>query len=453
LQDVDVHEANEDEVMLIVGLKENPQLFLPLEYKAGVTGEPIGVRYSLGWTIMGSVGDGREGLDYSVNLLGSSVPVDIEQEARFTPIILFPTMKGHQGESCIARICENMVEISRPMEEKARVISETAFQDLTLKRNIEGLWKTDFGDTLVSTRPSHSVEDKKALELMEKSFTKVNGHYQVALPWRSYPPRLHNNRELAVRRCELLKRRLQRDGDLAGKYKTTMNDYIEKGHAERVPSEESEGVDRPVWYLPHHPVTHPLKPEKVRVVYDCAAKDKQTSLNEELLQGPDETNRLVGVLTRFRMESVGVVADIESMFHQVYVDPRDRDVLRFLWWPDGDLSTELAEYRMTKHVFGAKSSPSIADFCVKKTAELESEGIERDVVKTVKKNMYVDDLMTSFGTVENAIKRVEQLRELLARGGFRLTKWCSNKREVLSTIPEGERAKSVANLEIEQLPV
>jgi hypothetical protein len=61
--------------------------------------------------------------------------------------------------------------------------------------------------------------------------------------------------------------------------------------------------------------------------------------------------------------------------------------------------------------------------------------------------------MTSFGTVENAIKRVEQLRELLARGGFRLTKWCSNKREVLSTIPEGERAKSVANLEIEQLPV
>ena len=132
---------------------------------------------------------------------------------------------------------------------------------------------------------------------------------------------------------------------------------------------------------------------------------------------------------------------------------KDQDVLRFLWWPNGDLSKDLAEYRKTKHVFGAKSSPSIADFCVKKTAELESDGIERDVVNTVKGNMYVDDLMKSFDTVEKAIRLVEQLRELLSRGGFRLTKWCSNKREVLSTIPEEERAKSVANLEIEQLPI
>ena len=282
---------------------------------------------------------------------------------------------------------------------------------------------------------------------------KVNGHYQVAFPWRSYPPHLHDNRELASKRCELLKRRLLKDGDLAIKYKAAINNYIEKGHTERVPDKESTVLDKPVWYLPHHPVTHPLKPEKVRVVYDCAAKYNQTSLNHELLQGPDETNRLVGVISRFKMESIGVVADIESMFNQVIVDPKDRDVLRFLWWPDGDLSKDLAEYRMTKQVFGAKSSPSIADFCVKKTAKLESDGIERDVVNTVKRNIYVDDLMKSFNTVEKAIRLVEQLRELLSRGGFRLTKRCSNKREVLSTIPEEERAKSVANLEIKKLPI
>ena len=109
------------------------------------------------------------------------------------------------------------------------------------------------------------------------------------------------------------------------------------------------------------------------------------------------------------MESIGVVADVESMFNQVIVDPKDRDVIRFLWWPDGDLSKDLAEYHMTKHVFGAKSSPSMADFCVKKTAELESDGIERDVVNMVKRNMYVDDLMKSFDTVEKAIRLVEQL--------------------------------------------
>ena len=46
---------------------------------------------------------------------------------------------------------------------------------------------------------------------------------------------------------------------------------MEKGYAEKVPREQLEVNDRPIWYLPHHPVTHPLKPDKVRVVYDCAA--------------------------------------------------------------------------------------------------------------------------------------------------------------------------------------
>ena len=80
---------------------------------------------------------------------------------------------------------------------------------------MEGLWKTDFGDTLVNTRLSHSVKDKKVLEMMENSFVKVNGHCQVALPWRSYPPHWHDNRELAMKKCELSKRRLLKDGYLA----------------------------------------------------------------------------------------------------------------------------------------------------------------------------------------------------------------------------------------------
>ena len=108
-----------------------------------------------------------------------------------------------------------------------------------------------------------------------------------------------------------------------------MTDYIEKGHAKRIPEEELEVNDRPVRYLPHHPVTHPLKPDKVRVVYDCVAKYGGTSLNQQLLPGPDQTNQLIGVLSRFRQETVGVVADIEDMFHQVLVEPKDCDVLRF----------------------------------------------------------------------------------------------------------------------------
>ena len=53
------------------------------------------------------------------------------------------------------------------------------------------------------------------------------------------------------------------------------------------------------------------------------------SLNSQLLQCPDLTDNLVGVLIRFREEPIAVMADIEGMFHQVCVSPKDCDALHF----------------------------------------------------------------------------------------------------------------------------
>jgi hypothetical protein len=99
-------------------------------------------------------------------------------------------------------------------------------------------------------------------------------------------------------------------------------------------------------------------------VFDCAAGYRGTSLNAELLQGPDLTSNLVGVLLRFRMEYIGLMADIEAMFHQVRVPRADRDLLRFLWWPNGDVSQSLQEYRMKVHTFGATCSPACANYAL-----------------------------------------------------------------------------------------
>ena len=72
-------------------------------------------------------------------------------------------------------------------------------------------------------------------------------------------------------------------------------------------------------------------------MFDCKSKYGGTSLNDQVLQAPDLTNKLVGVLLRFREGPVAMMADIEGMFHQVRVTPEDCDVLRYLWWPDGDM--------------------------------------------------------------------------------------------------------------------
>jgi len=93
-----------------------------------------------------------------------------------------------------------------------------------------------------------------------------------------------------------------------------------------------------VWYLPHHPVLSDKKPGKVRVVFDCAARYGGTSLNEQLLHGPDLSCNLVGVLCKFHQSQVAIVSDIERMFYQVNLRDQDRDYLRFLWWPSGDFT-------------------------------------------------------------------------------------------------------------------
>ena len=74
-----------------------------------------------------------------------------------------------------------------------------------------------------------------------------------------------------------------------------------------------------------------------------------------MFKGPDLTNSVVGVLIRFRQDPSAEMGDVQSMFHQVRVPEEDRDLLRFLWWPKGDFTKQLKDYRMTVHLFGAVS--------------------------------------------------------------------------------------------------
>ena len=321
-------------------------------------------------------------------------------------------------------------------------------RDEALLSQVEKFWKTDFVDTLSSTKLAMSVEDERALKLMEDSVVKVSGHYQVALPWRFQPPYLLNNRIAAEQRLQLLRNKFLRDEEFFRKYKDTINDYIAKGYARRVPDEQLDVIDKPLWYLPHHAVFHSRKPDKLRIVFDCATKFRGTSLNDQLMHDPDLTNNLFGVLNRFRQEAIALVSDIEGMFHQVKVDPKDYDALRFLWWQDGDLTQQPVEYRMVVHLFGSTSSPSCASFCLRKTA-LDNKGdFGHQVIDTVLKNFYVDDCLKTVSSKAVAVQLRIDLCHLLSRDGFRLTKWLCNDKDVLETIPKFERARSVLDLDL-----
>lgn len=74
-----------------------------------------------------------------------------------------------------------------------------------------------------------------------------------------------------------------------------MQDVIMEGHAEVVPNDQLEGDKGKVWYITHHDVYHRRK-KTLCVVFDCTANFGGTSLNQELLQGPNLTSILLGVL-------------------------------------------------------------------------------------------------------------------------------------------------------------
>ena len=216
-----------------------------------------------------------------------------------------------------------------------------------------------------------SVEDKKFLEIMDHYGEKEGKHHKLPLPMRNEQLDLPNNISVAEKRVQPLRRKFNRDKQFHQKYTKFMNDLVERGVAKE---SNSTDADECVWFLPHHGVVKPNKPDKVRPVFDCGAKYQGRSLNKELLPGPDLTNLLLGVLLRFRLEEIPLMADIESMFYQVLVYDEHRSLLKFLWWPNGDLSKKLRVYKMTAHVFGAISSPSCANYALRKTAaEGESE--------------------------------------------------------------------------------
>ena len=65
------------------------------------------------------------------------------------------------------------------------------------------------------------------------------------------------------------------------------------------------------------------------------------------MTGPNLTNSLIGVLMRFRTEKIAIMADVEKMFYNFYVDEQDRNYLRFLWHQDNDPNKEIIDYRMS----------------------------------------------------------------------------------------------------------
>ena len=104
---------------------------------------------------------------------------------------------------------------------------------------------------------------------------------------------LPNNRFLALKRLNGLKKKLTADQQYREQYTTFMSEIISQGYAEKVRLFDTN-TEGNAWYIPHHAIFHKRK-NKIRVVFDCSS---------ELL------NNLTDVLCRFTEEHIAFTCDI-----------------------------------------------------------------------------------------------------------------------------------------------
>ena len=295
-----------------------------------------------------------------------------------------------------------------------------------------------------------SVEDRRFLQIMEENITEVGGHYQLPLPLRNQDLQLPNNRVQALSRLASVKRKLLADESIRTKYVGIVQKMIDAGYAWR--ADTSKDKPGKVWTVPHF-VVHNQNTDKYRMVFDFAAKFKGRCLNEELIQGPNLANQMIGVILRFRKEEVAYMADVEAMYHQVLVPEDQRSLLRFLFWPDGDLDAEPVDFEMCVHSFGAVSSGSCVIFALKRAADDGEEVFGSDASSAIHRNFYVDDHLKSVENVGKAKELFTSTRAMCASKGFNLTKFVSNSSELNAQVPSECLAPSMIDLSMSKLPM
>ena len=290
-----------------------------------------------------------------------------------------------------------------------------------------------------------SAADACAQEILETTIIHNGQRYDVGMLWADDNIQLPNNYFLSLLQLKSLEKRLSRDTSLKENYANTIREDFEKGYL--ITFNDAHKVEQrsdKEWYLPHHPVTNPNKPGKVRRVLNGAAKFHGTSLNKSLLIGPELLQNLIHVLLRFRQNQFAVSADIEGMFLQVGDPDCDQPSLRFLWREDP--TTNVVVYQYTRHIFGAKDSPTCADYALQRTHDNVSQYPE--AAKAVLENIYMDDYLDSMESPERALKRSKELVHLLHLGGFKLTKFVSNVPNLADRIdgsPQSTEPKVIAS--------
>lgn len=314
-------------------------------------------------------------------------------------------------------------------------------RDLDVQAQLSKFWEWEEPNG-VKLDPMSS-EEAKCEDLFVTTTTRDSqGRFVVNIPFKDSVDNLGDSKRLALNRLFSLERKFAKNDELRQQYCEYMADYEKSGYMTRV----SEVRDNEVaFFLPHHGVLKESSTTtKLRVVYDGSARsDNGVSINDLQHVGPRIQEDLMSILLRFRQNKVAFCADIAKMYLQVWVKEDQRPLQRVLWRKDP--SEEVQVFNLNTVVFGLTSSPFLAVRCLKQLA-LDFETNYPKATNIIKRDFYVDDLISGASSWEEAVEISREVSTILKSAGFELRKFCSNDESFLREMGDGNSFDEVLDL-------
>ncbi|XP_046803757.1 uncharacterized protein LOC124419190 [Lucilia cuprina] len=271
----------------------------------------------------------------------------------------------------------------------------------------------------------------------ETTSRQSDGRYVVKLPFKSEFPEsefLQASRYLAKKQYLQIEQRLEKHDTLMQVYNDILNEYISLGHMRKSNSQEiCHNGKFFSYYLPHHAVFRPESAStKVRIVFNGSRKTKSSrSLNDVLHVGPTLQADLMTIILNWRLYKYVFNGDIEKMYRQILVHESDRSYQKILFRKN--ISSPIEDFELTTVTFGIACAPYLA---IRTLLQLASDS-EKDSplsARILRKETYVDDILSGGHSLSSAMEAQKQLIDTLKSAGFPLKKITANHPDLLSQI-------------------
>lgn len=301
----------------------------------------------------------------------------------------------------------------------------------SLDRVIENFWNIENIPSEQSVKPEDILAENQFASTHSRD---ESGRYIVKYPLRS-DHTLGDSRQVAIRRLINLEKRLEQNPHLKLEYKKFMSEYESLGHMTKL------GIIQQVeskYLIPHFCIFKPSSSTtKLRTVFDASCKTtNQKSLNDIVLPGPKLQADINKILINFRLHAICLSADICKMYRQILIHKTQRPYQHILWRDSTDQPIQV--YELNTVTYGVASSPYLAIKVLRTLAETEANNYPI-AAQVLKCGFFMDDLLWSEPSVEEALKLQADLRTLLEKAGFILRKWASNHSSILAAVPESHR--------------